>query len=56
MTCTATGTAVAGQYNNVGTVTSKPPIGADVTATDPSSYFGVSGLELNKTTLNATVH
>lgn len=40
MTCTASGTAVAGQYANVGTVTGKPPVGADVTATDPSHYFG----------------
>ena len=40
MTCTASGTAVAGQYANVGTVSGKPPVGPDVTSTDPSHYVG----------------
>lgn len=40
MTCTATGKAVAGQYQNVGTATATPPSGPDVTASDPSHYFG----------------
>ncbi len=40
-TCTATGTASAGQYTNTATVTGTPPGGlADVTATDESHYFG----------------
>jgi uncharacterized repeat protein (TIGR01451 family) len=37
---TATGTAVAGQYNNTGEAKGKPPTGSNVTATDDSSYFG----------------
>jgi hypothetical protein len=40
MTCTASGTAVAGQYTNVGTVEGKPPAGPDVTASNPDNYFG----------------
>jgi LPXTG-motif cell wall-anchored protein len=40
MTGTAHGTAVAGQYANLGTVTGTPPEGSDVTASDPSHYFG----------------
>jgi plastocyanin len=40
MTCTATGTAVAGQYANIGSVTGTPPTGPNVTDTDPSHYFG----------------
>ena len=40
MTCTASGTAAAGQYANIGTVTGKPPTGSNVTASDPSHYFG----------------
>jgi hypothetical protein len=42
MTCTASGTAVTGQYANVGTVTGTPPSGPAVTATDPSHYFGIN--------------
>src|SRR5206468_883652 len=38
--CTATGVATAGAYTNTGTATGTPPVGADVTATDTSSYFG----------------
>jgi hypothetical protein len=37
------GTAVAGQYSNTGSVSADPPIGATVTASDPSHYFGVLG-------------
>lgn len=44
MTCTASGTAVAGQYANVGTATGKPPVGPDVTDTDPSHYLGYQPL------------
>jgi PKD repeat protein len=44
MTATATGTAVSGQYANVGTVTGTPPNGPDVTASDPSHYLGVGQL------------
>ncbi len=40
MTCTASGMAVAGQYANLGTATGTPTVGPDVTATDPSHYFG----------------
>jgi uncharacterized repeat protein (TIGR01451 family) len=40
MTCTASGTAQAGQYVNVGTVTAELLNGTPVTASDPSHYFG----------------
>ncbi|PKO06779.1 MAG: hypothetical protein CVU41_05450 [Chloroflexi bacterium HGW-Chloroflexi-3] len=41
MTCTASGTAVAGQYANIGSVTANPPTGFDpISDTDPSHYFG----------------
>jgi uncharacterized repeat protein (TIGR01451 family) len=39
MTCTANGTADAGQYANVGTVTATHPSG-EVADSDPSHYFG----------------
>ena len=42
MTCTASGTATAGQYANLGTVTGAPPSGPTVTAADPSHYYGVT--------------
>lgn len=41
MTCTGHGTAVAGQYKNVGSVTGKDPAGKPVSDSDPSHYFGV---------------
>jgi hypothetical protein len=41
MTCTGSGTAVAGAYSNVGTVRGTSPGGAQVTASDTSSYTGV---------------
>ncbi len=51
MTCTATGTSVAGQYANVGTVTGLGPAGQVVTGTDPSHYFGtVSAIHIEKST------
>jgi len=36
----AIGAAVAGQYANIGTATGTPPVGDDVSDTDPSHYFG----------------
>ena len=39
-TCTATGTAISGQYANVGTVTATQPDTSVVTDSDPSHYFG----------------
>jgi hypothetical protein len=42
MTCTATGVAIPGQYANVGTVTGTPPEGPEVSADDPSHYFGLA--------------
>lgn len=50
-TCSATGTAVLGQYRNVGTVTANwsvptgTPSSGTVTDTDPSHYLGVSSLD-----------
>jgi hypothetical protein len=41
MTCTANGTALAGQYANVGTTTGNYG-GMSVTDSDPSHYYGVS--------------
>ena len=38
----ASGTAVAGQYANIGTATGTPPVGSDVSDTDPSHYFGAN--------------
>jgi len=42
MTCTKTGIAKAGQYENKATVTGKPPVGDQVTDNDPSHYYGKS--------------
>jgi hypothetical protein len=39
-TYSASGTAVAGQYSNTGSVSADSPFGATVTASDPSHYFG----------------
>ncbi|MGD8622976.1 MAG: SBBP repeat-containing protein [Anaerolineae bacterium] len=51
MVCTATGVADLGQYANTGIVTGTPPVGADVTAQDPSHYFGIQpSLALAKST------
>jgi hypothetical protein len=50
VTCTATGTAAAGQYANVGTASSQYG-GQDVEDTDPSHYLGVeSFVAIYKTT------
>ncbi|MDL9978791.1 DUF7507 domain-containing protein [Microbacterium sp. ASV49] len=65
-TCTATGTATAGQYANMGTVTGIGPEttdvdgktlpGAKVTAEDPSHYFGViQTVDIVKSTTTTTV-
>jgi hypothetical protein len=50
--CTKTGTAVAGQYSNLATVTANPPDGfAAVTDSDPSHYFGSeAGITIMKLT------
>lgn len=51
MTCTGTGTAVAGLYANIGTATGTPPIGPAVTASDPAHYRGVTAaISLQKLT------
>ncbi len=51
MTCTAPGTATAGQYVNNGSVTGTPPVGPPVTHTDPSHYFGSQpGIDIVKYT------
>ena len=42
MTCTASGTAVAGQYGNIGTATGAPPVGSPINASDPSHYNGIA--------------
>ena len=42
MTCTASGTALAGPQRNVAVATGAPPCGANVTATDSSHYRGVT--------------
>lgn len=39
-TCVATGTATAGQYENLGTVTGLDPTQVEVSDEDPSHYFG----------------
>lgn len=49
MTCTATGTAIAGNQRNVGTATGSPPCGDAVVATDASHYRGVTpGITIEK--------
>jgi hypothetical protein len=40
MICSGSGTAVEGQYTNVGTATGVSPKGASVMDTDPSNYYG----------------
>jgi len=42
MTCTGEGTATAGQYVNIGTVTGKTPEGDPVSESDPSHYYGTT--------------
>jgi hypothetical protein len=54
MTCTASGTAVPGQYANIGTATGDPPHGPDVTDSDASHYIsGNAGIDLEKSTNGA---
>ncbi|RTZ94981.1 MAG: hypothetical protein DSY90_14575, partial [Deltaproteobacteria bacterium] len=43
VTCTATGSATGGPYENTGSVVGTPPEGPDVTDTDLSHYYGSSG-------------
>jgi uncharacterized repeat protein (TIGR01451 family) len=52
MTCTASSTVQAGQYANMGIVTAEPPGGQQVTASDPSHYFGefLAAIDLEKFT------
>ncbi|MEM6639983.1 MAG: SdrD B-like domain-containing protein [Pseudomonadota bacterium] len=51
MTCTAEGTSEAGQYMNLGSVAATPPVGDDVSDSDPSHYFGLAAtLRLEKRT------
>jgi hypothetical protein len=54
-TCTASGTAAAGQYANIGTATGTPPEGPNVTDTDPSHYFGVPVVECGNPNLTVVV-
>ncbi|MDW4571996.1 SdrD B-like domain-containing protein [Microbacterium sp. M3] len=50
-TCVATGTAVAGQYANLGTVTGIDPLEAEVTDVDASHYFGANpAVDIEKAT------
>ncbi|HYB93487.1 MAG TPA: SdrD B-like domain-containing protein, partial [Vicinamibacterales bacterium] len=49
--CTKTGTALEGQYVNMGTVTGKPPVGPEVTDEDPDHYYGQTpGISIVKKT------
>lgn len=49
--CTATGSAVAGQYTNTGTVDASPPVGDDLEDEDPANYYGyVGSVEIEKST------
>ncbi|MCP4047162.1 MAG: hypothetical protein GY732_14385, partial [Gammaproteobacteria bacterium] len=58
-TCTASGTATAGQFANVATATGDSPSGTDdVTDTDPSHYFGsnpIITIEKSTNGMNADV-
>ena len=40
VTCTATGTAITGRYQDTATVTAEPPAGVDVSATSADGYAG----------------
>jgi uncharacterized repeat protein (TIGR01451 family) len=57
VTCTASGKALADQYNNTGSVTALPPASmpqTPVTASDPSSYFGANPqIDIVKKTVGA---
>ncbi len=58
MSCTASGTAVEGQFKNVGTATATPPCGAQLSAQDASHYFGggSAGIGLRKLTNGVDVN
>ena len=50
-TCTATGNAQPGQYENLGTATGTTPAGTEVSDEDPSHYFGVeASIDIEKAT------
>ena len=52
--CTGSGTAVAGLYTNLGTVTATDPFGTQVADTDPSHYVGSQpGIDIEKSTNGA---
>ena len=54
MTCTASGTAVAGQNENIGSVSALTPCGDPVSDVDLSHYFGESaGIDIEKSTNGA---
>jgi uncharacterized repeat protein (TIGR01451 family) len=56
ITCWASGKAVVGQYDNIGTVVATAPIGPPVTASNADHYFGaVPGIAIVKQT-NGTHH
>ena len=51
MTCTASGAAQSEEYTNFATATGISPTGDEVSATDPSHYFGAdSGIRIEKST------
>jgi len=51
MTCTATGVAARGQYENMATVVGEDSVGQTVTDTDPSHYFGfLAAIDIEKAT------
>jgi uncharacterized repeat protein (TIGR01451 family) len=55
MVCTASGTAVAGDYTNLSTATSEGPQGQTATDTDTSSYFGADPqISINKVTVDGS--
>ncbi len=52
VSCTATGTSVAGQYTNVAGVSGTDPGGEEVSDSDPANYFGATtGIDIEKKTL-----
>ena len=55
MICTGNGVAVAGQYANVGLVTALSPSSEQVTASDPSHYFGALPAPLVSATKTAAL-
>lgn len=57
ITMAMSGTAVAGLYQNTGTVVASPPAGSSVTDSDDSSYFGAAPrILLVKTVQNTTTN